>query len=76
MYFTSHKIQAICHRIPGPNGGVPTILANNSATTSLLPNPIPSTAEVICVLECDGARLTRETAFGRDPPRNNHNLQN
>ena len=24
-----------CRRIPGPNGGVPSILANNSATTSL-----------------------------------------
>ena len=64
-----------CHRIPGPNGGVHSILANNSATTSLLPNSIPSTAEMIRIHERDGARLTRETAFGRDPLRNNPNLQ-
>ena len=31
---------------------------------------------MIRIHERDGARLTRETAFGRDPLRNNPNLQN
>jgi len=55
-----------CHRIPGPNGGVPNTLACNSATTTLAPNTIPSTAEMIQIHERDGARLTRDSQFGRD----------
>ena len=64
-----------CHRIPGPNGGVPSVLANNCATTTLAPTSIPSTGEMLQVHECNGARLTRDTQFGHDLLGNHPNLQ-
>jgi hypothetical protein len=64
-----------CHRIPGPNGGVPSVLANNSATSSVPPTSIPSTAQMISIHERDGSHLSRQTAFGCDPLDGNPSLQ-
>ena len=45
---------------------MPDILACNSATTTLAPNTIPSTAKMIQIHERDGACLTRDSQFGCD----------
>ena len=43
------------HRIPGPDGGIPDIIfAQNNHVTSLPPNAIPSTQEVVRMHEQDG----------------------
>ena len=71
-----HFIQAWnFHRIPGPNGGVPSVLAHNCATTYLSHNDVPTIAEMIQLHEHDGSRLTRNVDFGHDPLSNNHALQ-
>ena len=64
---TKQFIQAWnCHRIPGPNGGVPCMLAKNCVTSHIGPNSISSTVEMVQLHEQNGARLTRDTQFGCD----------
>ncbi len=57
------------HRIPGRNGGIPSMLARTTnQVTQLNPTHIPSTDTVIQLFERGSSnRLTRESTFGRDP---------
>ena len=64
------------HRIPGPNGGVPRVLAHENCATSLLsPNDIPTTTQMIHLHEVNGSHLTRDAEFGSDLLGDNHALK-
>lgn len=57
-----------CHRIPGPQGGIPNTLAEqNNHVTHLLPHLVPSTPEAIALHEADASRLNRDSSYGHDP---------
>ena len=65
-----------CHRIPGRNGGIPNVLAQNAnRVTQLSPIYVPTIIDAISSYERDGNRLTREACFGRDPLHGHQNLQ-
>ena len=65
-----------CHRIPGRNGGIPNMLAQNATgITRLSSFHVPTTTEAVSSHEVNGSRLTRESCFGCDPLRGHENLQ-
>lgn len=65
-----------CHRIPGRNGGIPNVLAQNAnRVTRLSSFCVPTTVEAVSSHEVNGNRLTRESCFGCDPLHGNENIQ-
>ena len=65
------------HRIPGPNGGIPNVLARSTnRVTCLNPANIPSTVDVVASHEQrSGNTLARTSCFGRDPLCGHDHLQ-
>lgn len=64
------------HRIPGPQGGIPSIMASNTCQIQALPSvQVPSTSEAIQLHESARSQLTRECTFGTDPLTGYHRLQ-
>ena len=64
------------HRIPGPQGGIPNIMASNTRQIQALPSvQVPSTSEAIQLHESARSQLTRECTFGTDPLTGYHRLQ-
>ena len=65
-----------CHRIPGPEGGVPnTLAAQRNHITPLSSNIVPSTQHMVGIHEEDGLRLQRDASYGTDPLCGNIQLQ-
>ena len=65
-----------CHRIPGPEGGVPNILAaQNNHTTRLTHFMVPSLPHMVQHHEEDGSHLCRDATFGTDPLSRNYELR-
>ena len=65
-----------CHRIPGPEGGIPNTLAQNSHVNRLIPTAVPSTPQLIQYHEQDGrSRLCRDATYGYDPLNGHPQLQ-
>ena len=63
------------HRIPGPQGGIPNVLALHRNVTVLPISSIPSTPHLVAVHESNGRRLSRTAAYGSDPLCNHPELQ-
>lgn len=56
------------HRIPGPEGGIPNVLASqNNQVTQLHSTLIPSTADIMQIHEQSGNILQRDASYGQDP---------
>ena len=63
------------HRIPGPQGGIPNVLALHRNITVLPSTSVPSTPQIIAVHESNGRRLSRTFVYGSDPLCNHLELQ-
>ena len=63
------------HRIPGPQGGIPNVLALHRNITVLPSTSVPSTPQIIGVHESNGRRLSRTFVYGSDPLCNHLELQ-
>lgn len=56
------------HRIPGPQGGIPSVLSQQRNIVTLSSAVVPSTAEIISLHESDGQHpLSRNVVYGFDP---------
>ena len=65
-----------CHRIPGPEGGIPNTLAlQNNRVTRLVTSSVPSTLQLIQLHEQGGNRLCRDATYGFDPLNGHPQLQ-
>ncbi len=64
------------HRIPGPDGGIPNLLAEeNSRIVHLTPSLVPSTVRLTQIHEQDGHPLCRDASYGHDPLNGHPRLQ-
>ena len=68
----THFIQAWnSHRIPGPRGGIPSVLSQQRNIVTLSSAVVPSTTEIISPHESDGRHpLSRNVVYSSDPLHN------
>ena len=55
------------HRIPGPQGGIPNTLAQNSRITPLHTSLVPSISQAIVLHERSGSCVSTNSIYGYDP---------
>lgn len=65
------------HRIPGRNGGIPSVLARiNNRTSQIHSHQIPNTEAAVALHESEHCQLSRDLIYGNDPIMEYLGLQN